>query len=279
VYVQTTDARVGGMRPTAHVLADIDRVERAGYESAWIMDHILIPRPEGITAGHDPMVVLGAAASRTSRIALGTLVLGDPFRPIWQTAREAAALADLSGGRFILGVGAGWSRPEFDAFGIPYDHLVSRLEERIDVVHRLLAGERVTRDGATLSLRDAHIVSTAPAPPIWIAGKGPRMLRLTARVADGWNVAWGGPDATWIAEPLALLRRELDTLGRDQASFTTSIGVNVGPGSGERDILELARAYEAAGVDKLILSFASGPGGEVFDEGIELAASVLGLAD
>jgi alkanesulfonate monooxygenase SsuD/methylene tetrahydromethanopterin reductase-like flavin-dependent oxidoreductase (luciferase family) len=276
VYIPTMDRRVGGMRPTADLLTDIERVERAGYESAWIMDHILIDRDGGRGSGHDPFPVLAAAAARTTRVGLGTLVLGDPFRPIWQTAREAAALADLSGGRFLLGMGAGWHQPEFDAFGIPFTRLVSRFEERLPALRSLLQGEAVTRDGA-LALRDARIYATAAPPPIWVAGSGPRMLRLTARCADGWNIAWGNADPGWMTETLATLRRELDAAGRDPATFTTSAGVMLGPGSTDRDIAELAAAYEAIGLDLLILHFADRAGGQAYDEGIEHAARVVGI--
>src|SRR5205807_2282253 len=131
---------------------------------------------------------------------------------------------------FVLGLGAGWHQPEFDMFGLPFDRLVTRFEQRATAVRRLLDGERVTMDGLDLRLRDAEVLATAPPPPIWIAAHGPRMLRLAARLADGWNLAWGGLDPSWLAEPVALLRRELETAGRDPAAFTVSAGVTWVPG-------------------------------------------------
>jgi alkanesulfonate monooxygenase SsuD/methylene tetrahydromethanopterin reductase-like flavin-dependent oxidoreductase (luciferase family) len=277
VYVQA-DAPTESVRPAWDVLDDIGRVEAAGYESAWIMDHLFIHRRrhnQRRTSGHDPLVVLAAAAARKERIGLGTLVLADPLRPIWQTAREAAALADVSLGRFILGIGAGGFTPELDAFGIPSRQLVARFEERLPLLKRLLGGAHVTHTSPHLTLCDAEVLSTAPPPPIWVGATGPRMLRLTARVADGWNV-WAGSRGPGAAvEPLARLRHELEAAGRDPATLTTSAGVSLPPGSGTRDVEALVRGYEATGIDMLILSFAAHPGGEPFHEGIERVASIL----
>ena len=123
----------------AEMAEDAIRAEQLGYDSAWVMDHILVERDGNRRgAGPEPMVFLAQAAARTERLQLGTLVLCAPFRPPVQLAREAKALAEGSGGRFILGLGAGWHQPEFDAFGFPFDHLVGRFEEYLEVLTRLL---------------------------------------------------------------------------------------------------------------------------------------------
>jgi alkanesulfonate monooxygenase SsuD/methylene tetrahydromethanopterin reductase-like flavin-dependent oxidoreductase (luciferase family) len=277
VFVQTCDADAGQMFGVGDVVRTIERAEELGFESAWVMDHPFIERPGGRLTGHDPLVLLACAAARTRRIRLGTLVVCPAFRTTGQLARESAALADASGGRFILGLGAGWHQPEFDAFEYPFDHLVGRFEEQLVAVRDLLAGGRVTAGGRYVRLREAEVVATAPPPPIWVASKGPRMLRLTARYADGWNLAWGGPDPGWLAEPLAGLRKELDAAGRDRSSFTVSAGISWVPNGGG-GVAELARtldAYEAAGVDLAILSLAVGPSRATRPEYLERAAEVL----
>ena len=183
---------------------------------------------QGRITGHDPLVVLAHAAARTSRIRLGPLVLCTPFRQPAQLAREAAALADASRGRFILGLGAGWNVPAFEAVDPPTDHLAGRFEEQAITVKRLLARERVSVDGTYVQMRDAEVLSTAPPPPIWIAGRGPRLLRLTARLADGWNIAWGDPqDTSWLEAPVEKLAAELESAGRDRSTFTVSAGVSI----------------------------------------------------
>lgn len=256
------------------IVRRIERAEELGFDSAWVMDHLFIESAEGRVSGHDPMVLLGHASARTHRIGLGTLVACTAFRPAGQLAREAAALADASQGRFILGVGAGWHRPEFEAFGHPFDHRVSRFAEHVDATRRLLAGERVTMSGKYVTLRDAEVLATTRPPPIWIAGQGPRMLHLTARLADGWNLAWGPLDPAWLAEPLTQLQRELTAAKRDRAAFTVSAGISWVPTDGQ-DLAEGLRAYEAAGVDLAILSLAEGPSRRTRPEYMERAAKVL----
>ncbi|MDQ6692609.1 MAG: LLM class flavin-dependent oxidoreductase, partial [Candidatus Dormibacteraeota bacterium] len=131
---------VSGRRRSMRQMVDqAVRAEELGYDSVWVMDHIFIDRGTHVTdPGPDPMVLLGQIAARTSRVELGTLVLCAPFRPPVQLAREAKALQEASGGRLILGVGAGWHQPEFEAFGFPYDHRVGRFEDYLEVLTRLL---------------------------------------------------------------------------------------------------------------------------------------------
>lgn len=268
------------MRSVAALADDVVRFERLGFHSAWAADHLFVESDGRRRAGHDPLVLFAYAAARTTRIQLGTLVLGAPFRPVWQTARESAALSDASGGRFVLGLGAGWHRPEFDAFDIPFDHLFSRLESQVTALqHQLFPGGRRNYEDRYVTLRDAETLTTAPPPPVWIAGKGPRLLRLTARLADGWNIAWGGADPAWMTETLGTLRGELEAAGRDPATFTTSAAVSIPPGTTEPEIAETARAYERTGVDVLIFGFWTGPGGATYYEGPERAAAALRLAD
>jgi len=275
VFVQTCEAESGRMFGVEEIVRTIERVEELGFDSAWLMDHPFIERPDGRLSGHDPLIVLACAAPRTRRIGLGTLVVCPAFRTVGQLARESAALADASGGRFILGLGSGWHQPEFDAFDYPFDHLVGRFEEQLVAVRDLLRGDRVTMDGRYVRLREAEALATAAPPPIWIAAKGPRMLRLTARHADGWNLAWGGPDPGWLAEPLDGLRRELEAAGRDRSAFTVSAGIAWVPGVTPGDLADILRAYETAGVDLAILTLAEGPSRRTRPEYLDRAAEVL----
>src|SRR4051794_8924523 len=144
------------------------RAEAAGYDSVWTNDHYFLeyagPRRPG---GPEPMVLLSYLAGKTSRVELGTMVLCALFRDPGQLAREARALADLSDGRLILGIGAGWHGAELEAFGLPTDYLYSRFEEYVDALLPLLAGERVDHDGRYQTLRGAEVFGSA-APPVWI---------------------------------------------------------------------------------------------------------------
>jgi alkanesulfonate monooxygenase SsuD/methylene tetrahydromethanopterin reductase-like flavin-dependent oxidoreductase (luciferase family) len=118
----------------------------------------------------------------------------------------------------VLGLGCGWSQPEFDAFGYPFERVVARFEETLRVLAPLLRGERVSFHGEFVRLEEATLLTTAPAPPIWVAAFGPRMLRLTAQHADGWNGGWHGPDTAGFESGLAELRGRLDGTRRVEIS-------------------------------------------------------------
>ena len=181
----------GGSRwPTMRAFAVA--AEDAGLDSLWVYDHLLF-RVAGEEEGgpHDPLAILAAVAAVTGRVELGTIVLGTGFRSPGITAKMAVAIDEVSNGRVILGLGAGWHEPEYAAFGYPFDHRVGRFEEFLAVTLPLVRGERVTLEGQWHQAQDAVLLPPPPRPsrmpghmPIMIAGKGERMLRLTARYAD-----------------------------------------------------------------------------------------------
>src|SRR5205085_5980777 len=116
--------------------------DRSGFDSVWVGDHMLYRgdgRPE--RGPWDVWTMLAALAASTERVRLGPLVAAAAFHPPGLIARMAAAIDEISGGRFVLGLGTGWNETEFDAFGIPFDYKVSRFEEAFEIVRRLLAGE------------------------------------------------------------------------------------------------------------------------------------------
>ncbi len=276
-------------------LADIadqaHRAEELGFDSAWVMDHVFIQRPTGRVLAHEPMICLAHAAAKTSRITLGSLVLGHPFRHPGQLAREAAALAAASDGRFILGLGTGWHRPEVEAMGLPFDHLVSRLEESVEPLRRLLRGEMVSAVGTWLKLDNASIAVSSPAPPVWIAAEKPRMLALAAR-AEGWNHAyWGGDDTARFEAALSGLHGALDAIGRDRDEVETSASIacvidgwrkrgggfqepEMAVGPPER-IAEVVSAYARAGARHVILSLSPDPYAETDPKALAKAARLL----
>src|SRR4029077_14965101 len=168
-------------KPVEDIVRQAREAEALGFDSAWVMDHVLIQRGTRRVMAHEPMACLAHAVAATSRITLGTLVLCHAFRHAGELAREASVLADAGGGRFVLGVGAGWHQPEFDAFGLPFDHRVGRLEEAVPPLRALLRGERVSMEGRWLQLSEAAVAVTSAPPPVWIAADGPRVLAVAAR--------------------------------------------------------------------------------------------------
>jgi alkanesulfonate monooxygenase SsuD/methylene tetrahydromethanopterin reductase-like flavin-dependent oxidoreductase (luciferase family) len=235
----------------------------------WVFDHLLY-RFDGVTTGiHECWTVLSALAEATSRVELGTIVMCTAFRNPALLAKMAATLDHISGGRLILGVGAGWHEPEFDAFGFPFDHRVGRFEESLAVITALIREGRADLDGEWVTVRDVVLRPPArPGLPILVAAKKPRMLELTARHADAWNLAWFGlPD-----ERLAGLRGELaeacERVGRDQATLAITVGIVVrypdaagapseppttpGLSGSPAEIAAGLRAHADAGADHLI---------------------------
>jgi alkanesulfonate monooxygenase SsuD/methylene tetrahydromethanopterin reductase-like flavin-dependent oxidoreductase (luciferase family) len=280
-------------KSVADIADQARQAEKAGFDSVWVMDHVFIQRSGGRVLAHDPMVCLAHVAAATRRITVGSLVLSHAFRHVAQLAREAAALADSSGGRLVLGLGTGWHRPEFDALGLPFDHRVSRLEEAVDPLQRLLRGEQVTSGGKWLRLSDASIAVTAAPPPIWIAAEGPRMLALAAR-SNGWNHAyWGAGDTTRFHDALDGLHQAIDSAGRKRADVETSASIacvlngwqGVPDGFREPEVAVGSAAqlagvihdYAIAGADHVILSLSPDPYAEVDPSALEKSAKILEL--
>lgn len=265
--------------------------EEVGFDSVWVMDHLFIQRPGGRVLSHEPLIVLAHVAAVTARIRFGTLVLNHAFRHPGQLAREASALADIGRGRFVLGLGAGWHEPEFDALGLPFDHRVGRLEEAIEPLGLLLRGERASATGNWLNLSEAQIAVTSAPPSLWIAAEGPRMLALAARV-DGWNHAyWGAEDTTRFVKAQEGLRAELGRIGRDPFEVETSASIACVLGEWRQTpgrfrepevavgapvkIASVIRAYAAAGARHVILSLSPDPYGELDATALVKAGRVL----
>jgi probable F420-dependent oxidoreductase len=173
-------------------LAIARAAEAAGFDSIWIGDHLLYRgdgRPE--RAPWEAWTLLSALAAATDRVRLGPLVACAGFHPPGLIAKMAATVEEISGGRFVLGLGAGWNEQEFRAFGIPYDHRVSRFEESFAIVRGLLAGERVTLAGRFWQADDAVLLPPpARRVPLMVGSNGPRVLGITLPYVAAWNTWW-----------------------------------------------------------------------------------------
>ncbi len=269
---------------TVRELAEAAQVaEAAGFDSAWVMDHYFMTRGLHRVSGHEPLIALSHIAAHTSRIELGVMVACNTFRSPMQLARETATLADASSGRFTLGLGCGSQEPEHKAFGLPFDHRVTRLRETMAILPSLLNGDWVDYDGAGVHLTRARIVATRPAPPIYMAAFGPKMMELAAHTASGWITAWHGRDTTAFETQLADYLSALSQARRSRADVKVIAGVAAVPFDGEArdsavaeaervsegfsepldkravvgsasEIAETVRAYWDLGVDSVVLS-------------------------
>lgn len=247
-----------------------EAADQSGLDAVWLADHFFYKAPDGQTFGmHEAWTLLSAVAAVTTRVELGNMVLCASFRDPGLTAKMAATLADVSDGRLVLGVGAGWHDPEYEAFGLPTDHRVGRFEEWLEIVARLVRGETVSFDGTYHQVRDAVL---EPAPqhriPILVAGHRPRMMRLTAEWADVWNTAWYGAASEKVEDRLGTLRDAVKAAGKPEGAVAATVGVVVRdpdqPGvpdpeskAIEGTIPELAEAmaaYQKLGIDQLVVS-------------------------
>jgi len=219
--------------------------EQAGFDTIWIDDHLLADEGDWRASKLEGWSVLAALATITSTARLGLLVAANTFRNPGLTAKMAATLDHLSGGRAILGIGAGWFEREHDAFGIAFEpragDRLDRLDESVGLIRRLLAGETVDHEGRFYRMREAVC---APLPiqarlPILIGGSGPKKtLRTTARYADLWN---GYGPADRIARVSEILRERCGEVGRDFDEIERTVVMEVAV----RDDGDAARAVYA----------------------------------
>ena len=170
------------------------RVEAAGYDSIWVGDHLLYDLPNGLTRGpYEAWTALAAIAAVTERVEIGPLVASTSFHSPAMLAKQAATVDAISQGRLIVGLGAGWNRREYDAFGFPYDRRVSRFEEALAIIVPLLRTGRTTFHGEFYDVEDC-VLDPRPVresgPPIMLGSTGPRMLGIGLPVVDSWNIWW-----------------------------------------------------------------------------------------
>ena len=247
--------------------------EAVGFDSIWVGDHVLYRddgRPE--RGPWEAWSLLAALAAVTERVKLGPLVACTAFSPPALLAKRAAAVQEISDGRLILGLGAGWNEAEFRSFGVPFDHRVSRFEASFDVIRRLLAGERVTAHGAFVDIEDAVLLPPTRHPtPIMIGSTSPRMLSIGLPHADMWNTwfDWYGNTPEGFASRNALIDRAAIAAGRrpddiersacvlvvlDRASNERTVPPGVTPLEGPAPrIAQGLRELATAGADEAII--------------------------
>ena len=248
--------------------------EGSGFDSIWLGDHLLYRGDGREERGPwELWTMLAALAVVTDRVELGPLVACASFHPPGLIAKMAATVGEVSGGRFVLGLGAGWNETEYSVFGLPYDHRVSRFEESFEIVRRTLAGERVTLHGRFWQADDLVVLPLPEQPiPLLIGSNGPRMLRATLPYVDRWNTWYDryGNTIDGFAELNAFVSEQADAVGRDPASVyrSTAVLVELDPDAVKRPHSDIRKesdpvtadglgahlaALEEAGADEAIL--------------------------
>jgi len=253
--------------------------EAVGFDSLWVPDHLAfdLGDPSGPRGVWECWSILSALAAVTSRVELGTIVACASFRNPALLAKMADTVDEISGGRLILGLGAGYHEPEYRAFGYPFDHLVGRFEESLRIIHTLLRTGTIDFKGQYYEARDCELRPRGPTrggPPIMIGAKPdrPRALRLTAQYADYWNIFAINqvealrPALAAVDAACAKTRRDPSTLRRTATILVDLPGSESDPTKGgfssyfasrtpatgtPEQLAELFRDYARAGIDHI----------------------------
>ena len=224
------------------ILAKARLAEELGFDSVWVPDHLLFGADEGAPEGFwECTAILAALAAATERIGLGALVACTAFRSPALLAKAADTIDEISGGRLTLGLGAGFYEPEFRAFGYPSDRLAGRFAEAVEIIHGLLRHGAVDFEGEFYTARECELRPRGPrptGPPLLIAARGPRTMRLAARYGDLWNEVFvnAEPDhLTRLGELSARLDAACASVGREPGTLGRSAAVFVQPLDGAGD--------------------------------------------
>jgi alkanesulfonate monooxygenase SsuD/methylene tetrahydromethanopterin reductase-like flavin-dependent oxidoreductase (luciferase family) len=227
--------------------------DATGFDSVWLSDHLFLDigkyggssEPAG---AFEPVVALAALASEVARARLGTLVVLEALRPATVLAKALATLDRITGGRLDVGLGAGWYEPEYDAIGLPFPgpgERLARLAEALAIVRTMLGpeGGPCTFDGRHHRAAGARCLPPAvqqPRPPVFLGGKGDRLIRLAVEQADGWNTCWTWTEAQY-RERLEVFEAACERAERDPVTVSRSLGLYALCGEDEAD---LARRFE-----------------------------------
>jgi alkanesulfonate monooxygenase SsuD/methylene tetrahydromethanopterin reductase-like flavin-dependent oxidoreductase (luciferase family) len=272
--------RVGVQLPEVEYVASWKEVremartaEGIGLDSVWIGDHLLYQWEDRPSRGPwEVWTSLAAIAAITDRIQLGPLVAATSFHNPAMLAKKAVTLDEISGGRLILGLGAGWNETEYRAYGFPFDHRVSRFEEAFTIIRTLLRDGRIDFGGTYYQLRDCELLPRGPrpnGPPLMVGSEGERMLAITLPHVQAWN-AWfewfgntiegyrplrariddacrrAGREPSEVERTVALFVAFPDAVGRSEGDLTAPV---VAPLSSEpAELADTLRGYAGEGV-------------------------------
>lgn len=266
--------------------------EQLGFDALWFADHLImqIPPGEGDVRGvWEPYPLMAGVAAITERIAIGTMVTCLGWRNPGFVAKMAEMIDEISAGRFLLGVGAGWHEPEYEMFGLPFDHRASRFEDAISIISPLLREGRADYQGEFWQVADAVNSPRGPraaegGPPILFGTNGPRMLGLMARFGDAWNTNWHAHVSETV-DKIAAVDQIMEAEGRDPQTLVKTVGSNVAlaGSTGRRpnaitgsaaEIAERMQEFRDAGFRHMVVGL-----DPATTAGLDLLAEVVSIVD
>ena len=258
--------------PFGELIEMAQTAEGAGFDSLWLGDHLLYDLPVGPRGPWEVWTSLAAIAASTTRITIGPLVASTAFHAPAMLAKQAATVDAISDGRLVVGLGAGWNRREYDAFGFPYDRRVSRFDEAFTIIRTLLRDGEIDFHGEFYDVDRCVLHPRGPrtgGPPLMVGSTGERMLGITLPHVDAWNIWWSqygntaegfarekartdglisaaGRSPTDVEATAAVLVRLADGAGRQMGDYDGGLEVDPVTGS-PAEIAEQLRAWQAAG--------------------------------
>ena len=251
--------------------------ERVGIESFWVSDHFF-GGPVGVPDRDclEAFTLLAALARETTRIRLGVLVAAAQYRNPALLAKIVAGIDQMSDGRFEFGIGAGWKAEEYRAYGYEFPSAgarVEQLKDTLEICQRMWTSDRATYHGKHYRIDDAVCApkpAQRPHPPIWVGGSGPRVMRLAARYADGFDLGRHGPAGAPLSEEemtaaLAEMRKVCEEAKRERPiALSHWVSAEFGSDSAsQRPLFERISGYQRAGLDRLLLAFPRDHAGEM----------------
>jgi probable F420-dependent oxidoreductase len=261
-----------GPQSTRQIIAACARaVEDAGFDAAFVVDHLAIPPDQTEGSGGrylEPLTVLAYLAGITQRIRLGASVLILPYRPAVLTAKQLATLQELSGERIILGAGVGWLRQEFEALGVDPRKRGALTDETLQVLHTLFSNDVNSYDGKLVKFPPFVFAPRPARPPIWIGGSGPKALERTLRFGDAYYPIGLRPDE--LSQVHTYLREEAAKRGRPAPEIIVGGMIREGvPDS----MVDKISAYRDAGASYYVLGLGRYESIDVFRRGVERFAT------
>ena len=263
-------------QPWSEILAVSRHAESTGWDGVWLADHFMPFTEDARGPMHECFSGLAALAASVPRIRIGSIVAGNTYRNPAVLAKQAATIDHISGGRMVLGIGAGWQENEHVAYGIEFSTVkgrLDRLEEACAVITSLMANDRTNHDGPHYRVTDAPL---DPKPvqahmPLLVGGGGEkRTMRIAARYADEWNI-WGTPEL--LAQKSAVLAKHCDAIERDPATIAHSANALLYLSEDEKwiaerksrdvgrptivgtpaEVVDIMGAFREAGVDEVLI--------------------------
>jgi alkanesulfonate monooxygenase SsuD/methylene tetrahydromethanopterin reductase-like flavin-dependent oxidoreductase (luciferase family) len=197
------------------------RAEDLGFDSLWVGDHLLYRNPGDVSKGPwEAWSMMAALSAITERVEIGPLVASTSFHNPAMIAKKAATIEEISDGRLILGLGAGWNEVEYSTYGYPYDNRVSRFEEAFTIIRTLLATGKCDFHGQYYDVEDCELLPLGPragGPPLMLGSEGPRMMSIALPYVEYWNAwyAWFRNDPANLGPLLAKVDAACEAVGRD----------------------------------------------------------------